>query len=323
MAAEGVSIIYTTYRREPRFDWFADSLARQIGGDEVEAIFVDALHCTERAATIEQVVRGRFPFLHVAPMPTPYSGPDRLTSRDLFTAASARNTGIVHASHPFVAFVDDCSVLTPGWWHEVSEAAGAGYVIAGAYEKAWEMVVDAGRLLSRRVAAGRDTRWHVGSDDGRTKMIGGQLYGCSFAAPRQLLLDLNGFDELCDPIGSEDYHLGIRLEWSGAPLFYSRSMLTVESEELATEGEPRPRLGLAAASEDYLATLRTFGVEHRSTDGSWDNSHMVLDILYGTRELRSLDNYYELSTIEPGDLGALPAEFPSTYWFDGRLLAGL
>ena len=85
---------------------------------------------------------------------------------------------------------------------------------------------------------GIDSRWPIGGDAHWSALAGSRLFGCSFGAPLALLLEVNGFDELCDPIGGEDYHLGIRLEWAGTPLYYSRRMLTMESEELHQCPEP-------------------------------------------------------------------------------------
>jgi len=41
-------------------------------------------------------------------------------------------------------------------------------------------------------------------------------------------VELNGYDELCDPVGGEDYQLGLRIEFAGVPIFYCRAMLAVE-----------------------------------------------------------------------------------------------
>lgn len=107
----GVSVVYSTHRVEPRFDWFAESLAASIGDADVEVIVVDGLHSANRTARINEVVGGRFAVRHIPAKPTPYNGPHRLTRRDYFAAASARNTGLAHAARPYVVFVDDASVL--------------------------------------------------------------------------------------------------------------------------------------------------------------------------------------------------------------------
>src|SRR5439155_20599442 len=92
----GISIVYITHRASPRFDWFADSLARQLDTEDVEVLFVDGVHSPERSEELEQIVRGRFPYRHVPAKPSPFAGPYRLTTRDYFAAASARNTGLVY-----------------------------------------------------------------------------------------------------------------------------------------------------------------------------------------------------------------------------------
>jgi GT2 family glycosyltransferase len=324
----GTSVVYVTYRSEPRLDWFADSLAAQLEEDSPEVIIVDGHHSSERVASLEQIVRGRFAFRHVPPKPTPWNGPHRLTGRDYFAGSSARNTGIVYATRPYVAFVDDCSVLMPGWWREVRTAARHEYVIAGAYQYHRDMVVEQGLLVrSRHVAAelnATDCRWELGDDRALVRVGGGNLYGCSFGAPRELLLDVGGLDELADAGRGGDCQLGLRLEWAGAPIFYSRRMLTIESTELhGQRSRKTTRLARTLAPDAYMERLRDFGVERRTTDGSWDNSHMLLDIAYGTRSIGSLGNPYDLATMTAARVAATIADFPHTYWFDGTPLAQL
>jgi Glycosyl transferase family 2 len=318
-----LSIVYVTHRRDPRFDWFADSLAAQLDGDDPEVVFVDGLHSTERTAELERVVASRFPFRHVPPKPTPWNGPHRLTRRDYFAAASARNTGIVYASAPYIVFADDCSVLAATWWRQARAAARHGYVVAGAYWKERGLVVENGVVRDAPTSAsGRDTRWERGADDGLVRIGGGELFGCSFGAARDLLVSVNGLDELCDPNGGEDYHLGLRLEWAGAQVLYSRAMLTIEGSEL-DHGPVPLRAGRLLEPEAYMARLRELGVERRTTEGRHSSAHMVLDIAYSTRSPASIGNYYDLATLTPEGLDATVARFPREYWFDGTLLADL
>ena len=55
MSAPEVSIVYVTHRPNPRFEWFADSLANQLGdGSEAEVIVVDGAFSPER----ERELRG-------------------------------------------------------------------------------------------------------------------------------------------------------------------------------------------------------------------------------------------------------------------------
>ena len=322
-----VSVVYVTHRERPRFDWFADSLSAQLGADPVEVIVVDGLHSDERVAELEEIVRGRFPYRHVPPKPTPWNGPYRLTHTEYFAAASARNTGIVHATAPYVAFVDDCAVLMPGWWDEVRAAARHGYVVAGAYEKADAMVVRDGRLVEQQaVDEGRhvnDIRWELGDEGSLRQIVGGQLYGCSFGAPRKLLVRVNGLDELCDPVGQSDCQLGFRLERAGARILYSRRMLSVESMEQYDQ-PTLPRLKRTLTPGAYMRQLALFGVEFRTRIGkAWDNAHMLFDVLHGTDAFRSVGNGYDLATLTPRSLETVVAGFPDRYWFDGTPLAEL
>jgi hypothetical protein len=322
----GIDIVYVTHRVEPRFDWFADALAAQMGdGDDIGVILVDGRHGPERAARFEADVAGRFPLLHVAPKPSPFNGPHRLTRREYHAVSSVRNTGIVHAERPYVAFADDCAVPMPGWLDEVRAAAREGYVAVGAYQKHWDMVVESGRLVSSRSdPAGIDSRWDQGENERPVPISGGQLFGCSSAIPRSLLLEVGGFDELCDSIGGEDWQFGVRLERAGGLLCYSRRMLTIESEELHRVGTPMWRIDPVAEPDAYRARLSRYGLEERSfPDGAHDASHMLLDLLYGLRQTRSLGNHYELADLAPDDLAGTVAQFPSTHWFDGRALADL
>jgi hypothetical protein len=95
MANDAVAIVYLTHRETPRFDWFADSLARQIGDDDVEVIVVDGLFSPARAEGFVALARGRFSCRPVPAKPTPYNGSHRVTGAEYFAAASARNTGLV------------------------------------------------------------------------------------------------------------------------------------------------------------------------------------------------------------------------------------
>jgi GT2 family glycosyltransferase len=312
-----ISVVYTTHRREPHFEWFADALSEQIGRDAVEVVVVDGLYADDRTETFERAAAGRFRLIHAPAKPSPYNGPWRTTRGEYFAPASARNTGIVHASGRYTAFIDDLSLPMPLWWRAVCEAAREGYVVAGAYEKRRGMLVRDGRLLaSRPDPDGRDTRWPQGRDGEPVQIGGGALYGCSFGAPRQLLLEVDGFDELCDAIGGEDGQLGFRIEHAGARLWYDRRMLTAESVEGHSGAPALARADKVAHPAIYMARLRELGVSERSVPGRWDCTHMIFDLVHGRRCVSSLGNYYRLRELDAGSLESLPACFPTHHWFD-------
>jgi glycosyltransferase involved in cell wall biosynthesis len=261
---------------------------------------------------------------HVPAKPSPYNGARRLTRRDYFAAASARNTGLVYARQPYVFFIDDSSVLMDGWWRVAREAIRAGTVVAGAYCKCWDMRVSGGVLQTfRREDSGMDSRWALGDARRAVRVGGGQLFGGSIGAPRELLLQVNGFDELCDSIGGEDWHLGVRLEFAGAAIYYDRRMLSLESEELNRLDEPFLRVDPTLPPEAYMERLEDFGVRRRHVPGAWDSSHMLLDIVHGTGSPGTQGNYYWLADLDEAALEATVRRFPRRRWFDGMPLAEL
>lgn len=320
-----VGIVYVTGREEPAFDWFADGLAAQLGdGDDIQVIVVDAFRSPERSERFARAARGRFALRHVAPKPTPWQGPHRLTRAEYFAAASARNTGLVHARTPYVVFVDDCSVPMPGWWAGMKRAAARGDVVTGTYRRAWGMRVEAGRLVDARVEAGGvDTRWSFGDDARPVPVAGNHLYTPSMGAPRERLLAINGFDEMCDPAACEDWQLGVRLAQAGAPILYDRSMLTVESEDAQRTGRPLLRVDPELPADAYMARLAEFGVSRRVVNGRHSCTAMIADIVYGTGSYATYGNYYHLSTLTEARLADTIGRFPTHRWFDGVPLRSL
>jgi len=224
-----LTIAYCTARREPCLDWFLDSLRHQAGEQwpSLRVVVVD-FHAAQRPPSTPE-------YLRVPPKPTVWQGPGRKTRHDYFCGSNARNTAACYAPDGWIAYVDDLSVLMPGWLDAVGRAMRAGYVVGGAYRKVRQLVVGDGTVLyyDERDESGWDTRYKRGPQDDLVDMDGGQLYGCSMALPLAALEAVNGFDEDCDCVGlgSEDYTLGLMLQAHGYPLRYDRTMLTLESEE--------------------------------------------------------------------------------------------
>jgi hypothetical protein len=312
-----VSVVYSTFRAQPHFDWFADGLAAQLGDDHVEVVVVDGSG-VDRADELAAVVDGRFPLRWVPAKPTVMNGPHRRTSRDLHAPSSARNSGLVAASQPYVVFVDDCAVPAPTWWTAVREASRQHYVVGGSYEKRRAMVVRDGQVVAGD-PAGRDIRWETGRDDRVVAIPASHLFGCAIGAPRAALIELNGFDEICDGTGGEDCQLGLRLEHAGHRLFYDRSMHTIEADDVySAVGQTRSRVDPVIDEATYMARLAEHGVRRRSTTGPFDAGHLVLDLVLGTRAVASLGNHYDVAELTVDDLDATAATLPERYWLDGR-----
>ncbi|MEO8487710.1 MAG: hypothetical protein ABI585_15390 [Betaproteobacteria bacterium] len=324
MSAPRISVVYTTAREDPAFHWFADGLARQLPDDaDVEVLLVDS-HCdAARTERFEAAVRGRFELRHVPPKPSPYQGPHRVTRRDFFSAASARNGGIAYARAPYVVFADDCSVPMPGWWRGIERAARHGHAVTGAFQRHWGMTVEDNLLVESRLEPdGLDGRWSGGDDARPVRVYGGQLYTPTFAAPREALLAVNGFDELCDTIGFEDCQLGIRMGYAGIDLHYDRSMTIVKSQDHNSRSR-LVREDRVLPPDAYLERLAEFGVPARRTNGNFDSSQMLLDIVLGTESPATHGNYYWLADLTPGTFDRTRRRFPVRHWFDDVPLATL
>lgn len=258
-----LTIAYLTSRKEPMFEWFAQSLHRETGGDYtgIRILIVD--HWFEERANVwttahtlnrygEMIKDGGGVALHGPPKPTVWQGKHRLTKEDWFAASNSRNTALCHAPDGHIAYVDDLSVLSPGWLKCVREAMARGSVTCGAYRKVRDLVVSAtGDIVSfTDFPGGHDNRYGGGSDSGPVHCGGNWLYGCSLVAPVEALLEINGWPEICDGLGFEDCITGIMLEKKGWAIEYDRRMMTYEAEELHHVGPVMKRSDYGVSPND-------------------------------------------------------------------------
>ncbi len=322
-----ISIIYSTNRKEPQFKWFIDSLLNQTSKEDresIELIFIDYAYGKigePRRVELETLIGNDFKFIHADPKDNDYQGEFRRTNTEYFSPCNARNTGFMYSSGDYIVFVDDVGVLMPTWFDAVKEAANKKLVMCGAYQKHFEMVVEYGKLISSR-KGGIDSRWKL-SEDKPVRIDGGQLFGCSFGLTSEAFEQVNGFDELCDSIGGEDYHLGIRLENSGYKIWYDRRMLTIESEELHNQDYKMLREDRVLSEESYMKLLAEYGVYSRiRPKGNLDSSHIILDILYGLRQRTTLGNNYNIKMQRQNK--TLPSQRgDELHWFDNKILSEL
>lgn len=261
-----ITIAYVTNRIDCRWQWFADSLCEQTTPEQraqLQVVFIDGQlwaesvkrsvftevllahpdrHDSERLQALRNAVSGRFSFLHIPPKPCAYQGPFRQMTRDLFCAGNSRNTAFLVAEGDYVLFVDDLSVLMPGWFSNALHAATDGYIVCGAYKKVLDLKVSADpfNVTWTDYPAGVDSRWNHGSDGGVVPWHGSGMFGCSFGLPLEAALEVDGNDAAHNGQGAEDTDFGIRLERAGWPVFFNRNLLTLESEELHHGGSKLP-----------------------------------------------------------------------------------
>jgi glycosyltransferase involved in cell wall biosynthesis len=266
-----------------------------------EIIIVD-LFKNERGAEFKELIE-RNRAIHLEPKPNVWQSKYRLTSQNWFAAANARNTALCHAKNGHIAYCDDLAVLSPTWLESVRDAINGSYIAAGAYKKVRNLKVENGIAVSYdEHPEGRDCRERIVKED-VSPCDGGWLYGCSCVFPVDDLLQVGGWPEFCDSMGSEDYCLGIALRNAGKHLKYDRRMLTLESEELHFVEPPLKRSDKGVSPND--------------------KSHAALAIAKGTKYF---ENYYEggIRRMREEVLSGKPfpiVQIPDRDWFDGQLLS--
>lgn len=310
-----LTIAYFTCRRDCRIDWFFDSLHREISGnyENIKIVVVDfwADNSFERMEQIMRRAPANQNVVHIQPKPNVWQGKYRLTKDDYFAASNARNTAICLAPDGWLAFVDDISVLLPGWFDSIKRAMDNNYIVLGAYKKVKGLeVVNGNPEKYTEFPGGIDSRWNYGKDSEAVQVDGGRMYGCSLAAPVEAFLQINGFDEDCDSMASEDYIAGLMLEQHGWKLMYDRRMLTFESEELHFVEKPFKRIIKAWTPESKFREK--------------DASHTILNMVRAGRKVAP--NYFGEGGIRAVRQRVLAGEpFPITQvpqhdWRDGQPL---
>src|ERR1043165_3971320 len=95
-----LTITYVTGRKDPKIDWFFDSLDRQIEGSGVtinEVIVVSRYYLDYESLFLTQV----------KPKPNVWQGEHRLTKEDWWAMSNARNTALCLCKADYIAYVDD------------------------------------------------------------------------------------------------------------------------------------------------------------------------------------------------------------------------
>jgi hypothetical protein len=274
-----LTIAHISSRKDSKVEWFIDSLRRELNGEdkEISIVIVDRFYeAWEDRFKIDALNIGPLcdgHFICTKPKPSVFQGDHRLTKEDWFAVASARNTALCFAPDGWIAFVDDLSVLMPGWLRCVREAMAGNYFVCGAYKKVRNLQVENGIAKNyEEFPGGMDGRWKFASGD-PCPAEQGWLFGCSCAMPVEALLTVNGWNEVADGIGLEDCTTGAVLVNAGYKMMYDRRMLTLESEE-------HHHIEPAMRREDWHFEN---GKPVLGGNGSDDCSHALLNIALGSK----------------------------------------
>ena len=234
---------------------------------------------------------------HVAPKPTIWQGPSRLTKEDWWATSNARNTAICLCETEWLACVDDRCVLMPGWADAIFDAMKGNYVVCGSYQKRIDMVVENGFIVNGGTVIGDDSRLKS-HPQGLMDCPGEWLFGCTFALPIEWALDVGGQEELLDGMGGEDSFFGFMLKNSGKRMRYDPRMRMIEDRTPSeiTDVMLRTDKGKSPNDKSHAAVRKFRHLKH--TLHPWDLTKIRADVLAGKPW--------------PGI-----EDFPKNDWFDG------
>lgn len=236
-----LTIVYVTCRREPMFQWFAETLISQYPDGVVtdQIIFIDSFihHEDGRTEKLAKIVNGRFSYTHTPPKPSIWRGKYRKTKSNFFDASGTRNTGIILAENKHIVFVDDLSALADGCLKYHRQAAEDGIIFCGAYDKVSGIVISNNKIYSYK-EKNCDNRGGNQVGNQNLKIGGGWVFGQNVSFPLEFLERVNGYDEFLARRGCEDCNIGIRMELAGYKdlIFYNKNCLIIEDEAMHWSG---------------------------------------------------------------------------------------
>lgn len=243
-----LTVAYITNRRDCHIEWFLDSLRREFP-DELPNIividfFFDQRHFEECRADIPNAWQTIHAMAHRSQVdqtgkvkwstvkPNVWCGAHRLTKENWFAASNFRSTAFCLCDTQWLAYVDDVSVIVPGWGDAVREAMAANRITCGTYQKVRNLVVENGEIKSfTEFPEGMDARPPYAKGVNPFVHSGEWLFGCSVLMPTQVLVEAGGWPEFVDGMGGEDYLLGKLLDNRGHTVYFDQRMKTLESDE--------------------------------------------------------------------------------------------
>ena len=295
-----LTICFITSREHHEFNWFIDSLTNQMNeGECIDIIFVN-LRCKKSQCWVNNpswsnAKKVSLNIIETPPKPNIWQGEHRITKEDWWAASASRNTALCLCLTNYIVWLDDRSVLLPGWLEGIKRAAKDGYAVCGTYEKRHGMVAEGGRIIDHGILDGWDGR----ADDKGIRDCHGQFWGGTMGCPTEWALRVNGFEEMVDGLGAEDYLFGMMLNNAGCRTMFDPSIAIVQDRTPGLTGTPMKKTDKGISPNDKShAALERFGKPSRA-EHVWNLREIRNQILSG---------------------GSWPGveSFPKTDWWDGQ-----
>jgi hypothetical protein len=292
-----LTICYVTARKEPKIEWFFDSLTNQCQSDNVNVVVVDT-YFDKRMYPYPKL--HHYGVNYLKPKPTIWQGEHRITREDWWAKCNTMNTGICFCDTEWIAFVDDRSVLSHGWLQCVQDSMIHNYAVCGSYEKRANIKVENGEIIDEGENLGSDIRRQFGTAVRTT-----DWYGGSCALPLEWCLRVNGYPEdICDGLGFEDIAFGLLLRNNHLDMRYDSRMRIIEDRTpgesyegaLKRASKPSPNPERPKLAKDYR----------------------ILDIMGAST---TSGNSYDISKLREQVLKGEPFPPPTAShydWFDGQ-----
>lgn len=320
-----VTIGTITLRPNPQFQAMANGIACNLQrmSAPFEWIVVDGMLWYDESArrdALRRAVNDRFSFRHVFPKPTVWQGPHRLTKRDYFDMCSARNTVFIHAEHPYVIFLDDCTVPAPEWLQDYAQGSPS-QTTAGTYVSVHSLKQDENGAVVDfdPVQDFQDHRLLDQPQGGPCQ--GGWMYSGNLGVPLDVALAVNGYDEEYSGQGScGDCDFGIRVRRFGSVTMWNPNSVTYQimathTPILAHHGNCDPYETNAEAAPQKMRVA--FG--HRQRANVW----LLEKLSKEPERVLPLGNPFILTELRAlvgrGELLPVP-KTPIIDWRDGQLL---
>jgi hypothetical protein len=268
------------------FHWFVDSLfiqANECNFDtsKIQIVIVDfeLQYDSTRIEMVKKIINNRFDYTHVESKPSPYQGKHRLTSCDFFAASNARNTGVCYAKNNYVVFVDDLCILTHMSFLTIIECANRNIVVGFAYKKVLDMEIDNGILINHGRVVEEDHRLSLEPREEFRIIEGQQVYGYN-ACPLEVILKVNGYDEISNMVGQEDCNFGSRISKAGYDIYYARNVLFYESENHVYIDNIFKKREIVLEEDHYKQIMNEYNIPERWYSGnSYHTVHIQHDLL--------------------------------------------